>query len=69
MAGFLGYPRVEYDLEQEVAKLVAQVGQVAARDCIGDFVGFLDGVRGDRGESLDTVPFAAVLRITQAGHD
>jgi hypothetical protein len=47
---------VEHHLQQQVAQLVLQIGQVVAVDRIGDFVGFLDGVRRDAGEILLTGP-------------
>lgn len=45
----LGDQRVENDLQLEVAKLVGERRHVVARDRVGDLVGFLDRVRGDRG--------------------
>ncbi len=42
---------------------------VAARDGIGDLVGFLDRVRHDRFEPLRAIPFASVHRIAKGGHD
>src|SRR3546814_4928072 len=48
---------------------VLQRRQVVAVDRVGDLVGLLDGVRGDGGEGLFDVPRAAVLAVTQAGHD
>ena len=45
------------------AKLVAQIAEVVAIDRVGDLVGFLDRVRGDRVEVLLHVPRTAALRI------
>src|SRR3546814_19198466 len=47
---------------------VLQRRQVVAVDRVGDLVGLLDRVRGDRGEGLFDVPRAAVLAVAQAGH-
>ena len=61
-AGFLGHVRVVDDLQQQVAELVAQIVQVAARDGVGDLVGFLDRVGRDGRKILLDVPGAAGLR-------
>ena len=66
---FFGHARVEHDLKQKIAEFLAQVGHVATCDGIGDFVGFLDGVRRNRRERLNAVPFATALRIAQGRHD
>ena len=55
----LGHPRVEDDLQQQVAEFVAQLAEVAARDGVGDFVGFLDGVGRDGREGLLEIPGTA----------
>ncbi len=60
---------MEHHLQQQVAEFVAQVVEVAAVDRVGDFVGFLDGVRRDGGEALLQVPGAAALWIAQPRHD
>ena len=69
MPGFLGHARVEHDLQQQIAELVAQVVVVAPIDRVGDFVGFLDRVRRDRVEVLLEVPWAAALADRAARHD
>ena len=63
---FLGHAGVIDDLEQQVAEFVGQRRKIAPRDGVGDFVGFLDRVRRDRGEALLAVPRAAALRVAQA---
>ena len=68
-SGFLGNARVEHDLEQQVAELVAYVVRVASRDRVGDLVCFLDRVRRDRLERLRAIPLAAMLRVPEASHD
>ncbi len=68
-AGFLGQARVKHHLEQQVAELGDQIGPVGAPDGVGDLVGFLDGVRRDRGEGLLTVPRTTGCRIAQTRHD
>jgi len=69
MAGLLGHACMEHDLEQQIAKLAEEIRHIVALDRIGDFVGFLDRVRRDGVESLRDIPFAAVLRAAEAGHD
>jgi len=46
------HPGVKHDLQQEVAELIAQIVEVATRDRVGDFIGFLDGVGRDRRKIL-----------------
>ena len=58
-AGLLGHPGVEHDLEQQVAELVLEVEKIAARDRVGDLIGFLDRVGRDGREILLEVPRAA----------
>ena len=58
---FLRHLRVEHDLQQQIAELVAKRGVVAPVDRVGDFVGFLDRVRRDRVEVLFEIPRAAAL--------
>ena len=42
---------VEHDLEQEVAELVLEVGEIAARNGVGDLIGFFERV-GDDGREI-----------------
>ncbi|MNN07168.1 hypothetical protein D3C81_1199860 [compost metagenome] len=65
---FAGQLRVVDDLEQQVAELLAQVGEVATLDGVGDFIGFFQGVGDDARVVLLQVPRAAMLRIAQARH-
>ncbi len=65
----LGHAGVKHDLEQQVAKLVAQVAQVTARNGVGDLVGFLDGVWRDRREVLLQIPRTAAAGRAQRRHD
>lgn len=69
VAGFLGDPAVEDDLKQQVAEFVLQIGHIATRDRVGDFIGFFNGIRRNRREALCAIPFAAGFRIAQARHD
>ena len=62
----LGHAGVEHDLQEQVAEFVAQIVEIAARDRVGDLVGFLDGVRRDRREILLQVPRAAGARACAA---
>jgi len=68
-ARLLGEARVEDDLKQQVAELIAQALEIAARDGIGHLVGLLDRVGRDRREGLPEVPRAAGPRVAQARHD
>src|ERR1700678_871110 len=63
------HARVKDDLQQEVAKLLAQIFGPCALDRVGHFVGLFDGERGDRGEGLLDVPRAAGDGIAQRHHD
>ena len=69
MSCFFRDPRMEHDLEQEVAEFAAQIGHVRTLDRIRDLIGFFDRIRGDRGEILRQIPFATALRIAQPRHD
>src|SRR3569623_450873 len=69
IAGFLGLTRVEYDLEQQVAEFVLEVGHVAALARVGDFLGILDRIRRNRLKNQDGVPFATAHRIAQPCFD
>ena len=53
---------VKDDLQQKVAKLLAQIFGLAALDRVGDLVSLLDGEWRDRGEGLLDVPRAAAER-------
>ena len=44
---FLGHAGMKHHLQQEIAELVPQIVEIAARDGIGDFIGFLDRVGRD----------------------
>ena len=43
----LGHAGVIHHLQQEIAEFVLEVVEIAARDGIGDLIGFLDGVGRD----------------------
>ena len=60
---------MEHDLEQKVAELVLEVEKIAARDRLGDLIGFLDRIGRDGREILLEVPRAARARRAQRGHD
>ena len=57
------------DLQQEIAEFLAQVVEIAARDGVGDLIGFLDGVGRDRRKVLFEVPRAAGDGRAQRRHD
>ena len=56
MASLARHLGMEDDLEQKVADLVLERGHVGFADRLGDLVGLLDGVGGDRGKILLAVP-------------
>src|SRR5688572_13525323 len=56
-------------LQDEVAKLIAQLIKVFALDGIRDFVSFLDRVVADRRKILLEIPWAAAIRIAERRHD
>ena len=64
----LGHARVIDDLQQEVAQLVLQGGQIVLLDGVRDLVGLLDGVGRDGREGLLEVPGAAGAGRAQGGH-
>ena len=60
---------MENHLQQQVAEFVLQLAHVGALDRLGDFIGLLDRVAGDRGEILFEVPGAAAIGVAQPRHD
>ncbi len=52
----LRHAGMEHDLQQQVAEFLAQIAEVAARDRVGDLVGFLERVGRDGREILLQVP-------------
>ena len=65
----LRHAGMEHDLEQEVAEFFAQIVEVAARDGVGDLVGFFERVGRDGREILLQVPRAAGAGRAQRRHD
>ena len=65
----LGHAGVIDHLQQEIAEFVAEVVEIAARDRVGDLIGFLDGVGRDRRKILLEVPRAAGDGRAQRRHD
>lgn len=59
---------VKYDLQQYVAELLAVSRDITARECIDDFVRFLDEIWPQRVECLLAVPRTAA-RCQQPVHD
>jgi hypothetical protein len=47
---------MEHDLQQQIAKLVAQIVEIVTGDGIGDLIGLLERVRRDGREILLEVP-------------
>ena len=65
---FFSHLRVKDDLKQQIAQLVLEVVKIAARDRIGDLIGFLDGIGRNAGEVLLDVPGTAMLSVPQHRH-
>ena len=65
----LRHARMKDHLKQQIAEFVFEIGEVVARDRVGDFVGFFYRVGRDRRKSLLDVPRAAGLRVAQGRHD
>ena len=65
----LGHAGMKHHLQQEIAQFVAEIVEIAARDGVGDFIGFLDGVGGDAGKVLFEVPRAPAAGRSQRRHD
>jgi hypothetical protein len=65
----LGHPGVKHHLKQEIAELLPEIVEIAARDGIGDLVGFLDGVGSDARKILFEVPGATAAGRPQRRHD
>ena len=68
-AALLGHSRVEDDLEEQVAQLVAQRIEVSRADGLRDFIGFLDRVWRDGLEALFDIPGTTDRGRPQGGHD
>jgi hypothetical protein len=65
----LRHPGVKHDLQQEIAKLVAQVGKIATLDGVRNLIGLFDGVRGNGGEVLLQIPRTTRTRRAERRHD
>ena len=68
-ASLFRHAGVKDDLQQQVAKLLAQIFGRAALDRVGDFIGLFDRERDDRSEGLLDVPRAPVHGIAQRRHN
>ncbi len=66
---FFRHAGMEHHLQQEIAEFVTQVIEIAARDGVDDFVGFLDGVGSNGREILFEIPGAAAAGRSQRRHD
>ena len=62
----LRHAGVIHHLQQEIAEFLAEIVEIAARDGVGDLIGFLDGVGRDRRKILLEVPGAAGDRACAA---
>jgi len=65
----LRHAGMKHYLQQQVAEFVPEVGKIAARDGVSDFVGFLDGVGRNGRKILLEVPWAAAAGRAQHRHD
>ena len=65
----LGHAGVERDLEQQIAELLAQIVEIAARDRVGDLIGLFERVGRDGREILLEVPRTAGAGRAQRRHD
>jgi hypothetical protein len=65
----LRHAGVKYHLQQQIAELLAQIGEISALDCVDNLVGFLDRIRGDAREILLQIPWAARHGGAQGRHD
>src|SRR3546814_6690542 len=63
------YLAMEYDLEQQIAKLIADRSWVVAGDRVGNLIVFFDGIGRDGREILREIPFATAVGIAQLAHD
>ena len=65
----LRHAGMEDDLQQQIAELVAQIGEVVARDGVGHLIGLFERVRRNGREVLLEVPWTAGTRRPQRRHD
>src|SRR3954462_9329921 len=65
----LRHTGMKNDLQEKVAKLLAQIYEIAARNGVGDLVGFLNRIGRDGREILVEVPRTARPRSTEGRHD
>jgi hypothetical protein len=66
---FFGHAGMKHHLQQQIAEFVPQIVQIAARDGVGNLIGFLDGVGRDARKILFEIPRAAGARGSQHRHD
>ena len=62
----LRHAGVEHDLQQQIAQFFLEVGEIVARDRVGDLIGFLERVGRDGREILLQIPGAAGFRACAA---
>ena len=65
----LGHTGMKNDLQKKVAKLLAQIYEIAARDGVGDLVGLLNCIGRDGREILVEVPRTPRPWSTEGCHD
>ena len=65
----LGHAGVIHHLQQEIAEFIPEIVEIAARDGVGDLIGFLDGVGRDGREILFEIPRTAAAGRAQRRHD
>ena len=69
MSALFRDPRLEHDLEQHVAELVANAYGIAFRHGVRELVRLFERVRHDRRPGLFAIPRAAAFRVAEPGHD
>jgi hypothetical protein len=65
----LRHAGMKHHLQQQVAEFLPEIVEIATRDGIGDFVGFLDGVGRNTCKILFQIPRAAGTGGSQRRHD
>ena len=65
----LGHARMECDLQQQIAQLVFQAIQIITSNGVGNLIGFLECIRGDRSKGLLEIPRTAAARRAECRHN
>jgi hypothetical protein len=57
------------DLQQKIAELLLEIGEIAAGNGVGNFISFFQRIRSNRRKILRQIPGAAGTRSPQRCHD